>query len=96
VVRLKQGGSHAGHNGIRDVIAHVGEQVWRIRIGIGRPGVKGEGVDYVLTRPPADEERLIDEAIHAAVDVIPVFLEEGSQKAMSLLHSREPPRVSEA
>ncbi|MFO7276832.1 MAG: aminoacyl-tRNA hydrolase [Pseudomonadota bacterium] len=96
VVRLKQGGSHAGHNGIRDVIAHVGERVWRIRIGIGRPGVKGEGVDYVLTRPPAEEERLIEEAIHAAADVIPVFLEQGSQKAMNLLHSREPPRVSEA
>lgn len=96
VVRLKQGGSHAGHNGIRDVIAHVGEAVWRIRIGIGRPGVKGEGVDYVLTRPPADEERLIQEAITAAADVIPVFLEQGAQKAMNLLHSREPPPAREA
>jgi PTH1 family peptidyl-tRNA hydrolase len=89
-VRLRQGGGAAGHNGVRDVLAHLGESFWRLRLGIGRPAAKGAGVDRVLSRPSADEERLILETIAAAADAIPVMLEQGAQVAMNRLHSREP------
>jgi peptidyl-tRNA hydrolase, PTH1 family len=90
-LRLKQGGGAAGHNGVRDIIASIGESFWRMRIGIGRPGVKGEGVDHVLSRPTADDERLIREAIVAGADALPVMLAQGAQFAMNRLHSRDDP-----
>ena len=62
-VRLKQGGGHGGHNGLRDTIAHIGETFWRLRLGIGHPGNKAEVIDYVLTRAPRAEEDLILEAV---------------------------------
>ena len=88
-VRLRQGGGTAGHNGVLDVVAHLGESFWRLRIGIGKPIAKGAGINRVLSRPAAEEERLIEEAIGAAADVIPVMLEQGAQIAMNRLHSRE-------
>jgi peptidyl-tRNA hydrolase, PTH1 family len=93
-VRLKQGGGAGGHNGMRDVIARMGEGFWRLRIGIGHPGDKAAVHGYVLGRPPAQEARLIEEAIAAAVDVIPVLLTEGGQNAMTRLHSRNTPSPS--
>lgn len=87
-VRLRQGGGTAGHNGVTDVVAHIGESFWRLRIGIGKPSAKGAGIDRVLSRPARDEEALIAEAIGAAADVIPVMLEQGAQIAMNRLHSR--------
>jgi peptidyl-tRNA hydrolase, PTH1 family len=88
-VRLRQGGGTAGHNGVLDVVMHLGESFWRLRIGIGKPSEKGAGIDRVLSRPAAQEEKLIEETIVAAADVIPVMLEEGAQTAMNRLHSRE-------
>ncbi|MGH8326051.1 MAG: aminoacyl-tRNA hydrolase [Steroidobacteraceae bacterium] len=93
-VRLKHGGGAAGHNGVRDVMAHVGESFWRLRIGIGRPGAKGEGIEHVLTRPAADDERAILEAVEAGADAVPVMIEQGAQVAMNRLHSRETPARS--
>ena len=55
-VRLKQGGGHGGHNGLRDTITHIGETFWRLRLGIGHPGNKADVIDYVLTRAPRAEE----------------------------------------
>jgi peptidyl-tRNA hydrolase, PTH1 family len=89
VVRLRQGGGAAGHNGMRDVIAHMGDGFWRLRIGIGHPGDRSQVLDYVLGRPPAAEAQLIQEAIGAAADVVPVLLTEGAQIAMNRLHSRD-------
>jgi peptidyl-tRNA hydrolase, PTH1 family len=91
IVRLKQGGGAAGHNGIRDVISQMGDAFWRLRIGIGRPGDRWQVLDYVLGRPPAQEAQLIREAIAAAADAVPVLLTEGAQIAMNRLHGREPP-----
>lgn len=88
-VRLRQGGGTAGHNGVHDVVMHLGEGFWRLRIGIGKPSAKGAGIDRVLSRPAQEEEMLIAEAIAAAADVIPVMLEQGAQIAMNRLHSRE-------
>jgi len=87
-VRLKEGGGAGGHNGMRDVIAQMGEEFWRLRIGIGHPGDKAAVHGYVLGRPSADEARLIDESVRAAADVIPLLLAEGAQNAMKQLHTR--------
>src|SRR5207253_1944605 len=90
VVRLKQGGGAAGHNGMRDVIAHMGDAFWRLRIGIGHPGDRSAVLDYVLGRPNAADAELIREALLVAADAVPVLLTEGAQSAMNRLHSRGP------
>jgi peptidyl-tRNA hydrolase, PTH1 family len=87
-VRLKHGGGHGGHNGLRDTIAHIGETFWRLRLGIGHPGSKTDVIDYVLTRAPRSEEDLIMEAVNLAADCIPLLLEQGVEHAMTKLHSR--------
>ena len=89
VVRLKQGGGAAGHNGMRDVIAQMGDGFWRLRIGIGHPGDRSQVLDYVLGRPSAEDTQLIREAMLAAADIVPVLLTDGAQIAMNILHSRE-------
>lgn len=91
VVRLKLGGGAGGHNGLRDVMARLGEKFWRLRIGIGHPGDRFAVLDYVLGRPPQAESALVQEALSAAADAVPVMLLEGSEKAMNRLHSRGNP-----
>jgi PTH1 family peptidyl-tRNA hydrolase len=90
VVRLKQGGGAAGHNGMRDLIAQMGDGFWRLRIGIGHPGDRALVLDYVLGRPNAADGQLIREALDAAADSVPVLLNEGAQIAMNRLHGRDP------
>ncbi|MBV9620199.1 MAG: peptidyl-tRNA hydrolase, partial [Gammaproteobacteria bacterium] len=90
VVRLRFGGGAAGHNGMRDVIAQVGDGFWRLRIGIGHPGDRSQVLDYVLGRAPGEQAQLIQDALLAAADSVPVLLEEGAQIAMNRLHSRDP------
>jgi peptidyl-tRNA hydrolase, PTH1 family len=90
VVRLKLGGGAAGHNGMRDVIAQMGDGFWRLRIGIGHPGERSQVLDYVLGRPGAADAQLIQEAFSAAADAVPLLLDEGAQVAMNRLHSRDP------
>ena len=84
--RLKQGGGHGGHNGLRDLGAHLGTMYYRIRLGIGHPGHKDLVTDYVLGRPPKTERALIDEAIAAALDVLPLLLDGDLGRAMNKLH----------
>jgi peptidyl-tRNA hydrolase, PTH1 family len=91
VVRLRQGGGAAGHNGLKDVIAQMGDGFWRLRIGIGHPSDRAQVLDYVLGRPPAAEAELIRAATLAAADIVPVLLTDGAQLAMNRLHSREEP-----
>jgi PTH1 family peptidyl-tRNA hydrolase len=86
--RLKHGGGHGGHNGLRDTIAHIGDSFWRLRLGIGHPGNKTEVIDYVLTRAPRAEEELILDAVSNAADCIPLILEQGAERAMTKLHNR--------
>lgn len=87
-VRFKLGGGHGGHNGLRDAITHIGADFWRLRIGIGHPGDRAQVIDYVLRRASADEEEQIIAAIDAALDALPVFVEEGAERAMNGLHSK--------
>lgn len=86
--RLKEGGGHGGHNGLRDLIPRIGEGFWRLRIGIGHPGDKAEVVDYVLTRAPASEDEAIRAAVAAAADIVPQLITDGPQKAMNRLHTK--------
>ena len=90
-VRMKRGGGAGGHNGLKDVIAHMGREFFRLRIGIGHPGHPNEVIDYVLNRPTPEEDRQIRESIEQAVDVMPVLLGEGEQRAMTRLHTRPTP-----
>ncbi|HEY5019510.1 MAG TPA: aminoacyl-tRNA hydrolase, partial [Steroidobacteraceae bacterium] len=87
VARLKQGGGHGGHNGVRDVIAQIGPEFWRLRLGVGHPGAKDLVLDAVLERPTAAEQQLIDEAVQRALEAVPELLRAGAQKAMNRLHS---------
>jgi PTH1 family peptidyl-tRNA hydrolase len=92
VARLREGGGAGGHNGMRDVIAQLGPDFWRLRLGIGHPGHRDKVLGYVLSRPPIEEDILIRQSIDAAADILPVLLAEGPQQAMHRLHSgRENP-----
>jgi len=90
IARLKQGGGAGGHNGLKDVISHVGEDFWRMRIGIGHPGNRDDVIDYVLKRAPAVEERLIREAVELAVSEFPRLLTDGAEQMMNRLHAKPP------
>ena len=90
VARLKQGGGHGGHNGLRDVIAHIGAEFWRLRLGVGHPGTKELVIDAVLDRPSAAESRRSMRPWSARCEIVPELLSTGAQKAMHRLHSREP------
>lgn len=87
--RLKLGGGHGGHNGLRSLIAQLGAGFWRLRLGIGHPGNRAEVIDYVLKRPSQEDDGLIRAAVNDAADVIPILLGRGEQPAMHQLHSRE-------
>ena len=93
-VRLKQGGGHGGHNGVRDVIAQLGADFWRLRIGVGHPGSKDQVIDAVLDRASTAEQRLIDAALARAYAALPEFLRNDAQKAMKMLHTRGEPAES--
>jgi PTH1 family peptidyl-tRNA hydrolase len=86
--RLKQGGGHGGHNGLRDTIAAIGADFWRLRLGIGHPGHKDLVLDYVLQRASAADERAITDAAARAADAVPLLLAQGAEKAMNRLHSQ--------
>jgi PTH1 family peptidyl-tRNA hydrolase len=94
-VRLKRGGGAGGHNGVRDTIAHIGDDFWRLRVGIGHPGTKAEVIDYVLRRAPMEEEEAIIECVAAAVEIMPLLLSAGAEKAMNKLHTDAKPKAGE-
>ncbi len=87
-VRLKWSGGHGGHNGLRDLIRHLGRDFRRMRLGIGHPGNGRDVVGYVLKRPSSADENAIRDGIDAAVDALPDILSEGLEAGMNLLHSR--------
>jgi PTH1 family peptidyl-tRNA hydrolase len=86
--KLKLGGGHGGHNGLKDIIAHLGSKdFWRLRVGIGHPGDRAEVVNYVLKAPRKEEQVLIDEAMQRAQDVAQLIIEGKQEAAMLKLHS---------
>lgn len=87
-VKLKLGGGHGGHNGLKDIITHLGTRdFWRLRIGIGHPGERTEVVDYVLNAPRKEEQVLIEAALRRAQDVSALIIEGKLEAAMLKLHS---------
>lgn len=87
-VRLKQGGGHAGHNGLRDTINLLGSRdFWRLRIGIDHPGDRSLVTNYVLGRPSREDALRIEESLRDAEGVIDDCLDGRFQMAMNRLHS---------
>lgn len=86
--KLKLGGGHGGHNGLKDIIAHLGsKEFWRLRIGVGHPGDRAEVVNFVLNAPRKEEQALINEAMQRAQDVSALIIEGKLEAAMLKLHS---------
>ena len=88
-VRLKSGGGHGGHNGLRDIISHLGTRDFqRLRIGVDHPGSKDMVVDYVLKRPDKKDREAIEDSISDALRVMPKIAAGEWEKAMHQLHTK--------
>jgi len=91
--KLKRGGSHAGHNGLRDIHAQLGtDDYWRLRLGIGHPGVKSEVVGWVLKKPLKEQREAIEDAIARTLHAFPALIAGEMDKATLLIHTSKPPR----
>ena len=87
--KLKFGGGHGGHNGLRDIHAALGTpNYWRLRLGIGHPGNKNEVVNYVLKPPTKDEQSAIDQGIDNSSKVLDLLLKGDTEQAMLKLHTQ--------
>jgi PTH1 family peptidyl-tRNA hydrolase len=92
VVKMKKGGGNAGHNGLRDITAHLTTpDFWRLRIGVGHPGNKDAVIDAVLDRPRKEEQLLIDEAMAQSLAVWPLIVAGNFEAAMLKLHTGPKP-----
>ena len=99
--KLKFGGSAAGHNGLKDIHGQLGTpDFWRLRLGIGHPGVKSEVIHYVLKKPSADHRQEIDKSIEKTLDAVGALLAGDMDKALARIHAQpprpKPPRTAAA
>ena len=85
-VRLKQGGGHGGHNGLRDIMPRITPDFWRLRVGIGHPGSREEVLHYVLHSPSQSDRQLIDASLEKVESDITHILSGDMQKVMNHLH----------
>lgn len=93
-IKMKLGGSHAGHNGLRDIHAQLGSaNYWRLRIGVGHPGVKSEVINWVLQKPSLEQRQLIDEGITRSLKAVPDMVAGDMDKATMVVHTSKPPRL---
>ena len=93
VVKLKRGGSHGGHNGLRDIHAQLGSSdYWRLRIGIGHPGARADVVGWVLKKPAPEQRSAIEDAIAHALRSAPLLLAGDMDRATQQMHTTKPPR----
>ncbi|MFZ9544814.1 MAG: aminoacyl-tRNA hydrolase [Hylemonella sp.] len=91
--RLKRGGGHAGHNGLRDIHAQLGsDDYWRLRLGIGHPGDKAEVANWVLKKPAPEQRQGIEDSIARALKALPHLLTGEMDKATALIHTSKAPR----
>ncbi len=87
-IRLKQGGGHGGHNGLRDIVSRCGGNGFqRLRIGIGHPGDKTRVTGHVLKKASSDDQRIIEEAIDRAIGELDRIVNGETEKAMQVLHT---------
>ena len=86
--KIKLGGGHGGHNGLKDIIANLAnnKNVYRLRLGIGHPGDKNLVSGYVLNKPPQNELKIIEQAVEEAAISIDILLKDGVNKAMNRLN----------
>jgi len=95
-LKLKLGGSPAGHNGLKDIHTQLGTpDYWRLRLGIGHPGVKAEVVNYVLRKPAPDEREAIEKGIAQSLGALDLLLNGEMDRATMMIHAR-PPRPKPA
>ena len=88
-VKLKKGGGHGGHNGLKDITAALGTaDFWRLRLGIGHPGERHEVVNFVLKAPLKDEQTAIDGCIDKSLSIVPQLLNGDFENAMLKLHTK--------
>jgi peptidyl-tRNA hydrolase, PTH1 family len=88
-MKLKQGGGNGGHNGLKDIQAQLGDgNFWRLRLGIGHPGVKAEVANYVLRKPPADERDAIERNIEESLKVLDLLTAGEMARAVVKLHAK--------
>ena len=87
--RLKKSGGHGGHNGLRDIINHIGKDFFRLRIGIGHPGDKNLVVNFVLKNPSRDDLHKIEEANSRTIKIMPTLLSGKYEIAMQELHTKQ-------
>ncbi|WP_294040879.1 aminoacyl-tRNA hydrolase [Thiolapillus sp.] len=86
-VRLKKGGGHGGHNGLRDIISALGSKdFYRLRLGIDHPGHRDQVTDYVLSRPSREDQQKLEQAIDTSIDHIEDLLEGNFQRFMNEVH----------
>ncbi len=88
-VRLKQGGGHGGHNGLRDIIRHCGAEFLRLRLGVGHPGEKHKVTNYVLNKGSSDVEAAVERNIDDAIAVMPELVDGEINAAMKKLHTQD-------
>jgi PTH1 family peptidyl-tRNA hydrolase len=88
-VRLKEGGGHGGHNGLRDSVRHCGSDFLRLRLGVGHPGDKDQVTNYVLKRASSDVEAAIERNIDDAMVVMPELVDGNINAAMKKLHTKD-------
>jgi PTH1 family peptidyl-tRNA hydrolase len=87
-VRLRLGGGHGGHNGLKSAFAHLnGQNFWRLRIGIGHPGQREQVTPWVLGRPSRDDEQAIEAAIERSLPALALWLSGQTDQGMLKLHS---------
>ncbi|MBD3892898.1 aminoacyl-tRNA hydrolase [Hydrogenophaga sp.] len=92
-VKLKRGGGHAGHNGLRDVHAQLASaDYWRLRVGIGHPGQRNDVVNWVLKKPSADERIAIAQAQERSLKALALLLAGDMEQATALIHTSKPAR----
>lgn len=90
IIRLKSGGGHGGHNGLKDIVPHIGANFQRLRIGIGHPGAKELVSGHVLSKAPSSEQNLMDDAIHHALSRLSLLLDGKIQQAMNQINAYKP------
>ncbi len=86
--RLKQGGGAGGHNGLKDLIAHLGDSFWRIRLGVDHPGQRELVTPWLLSSIGAAERVPAEQAAQTGADIVPVLIEHGAAVAMQRLHTK--------
>jgi len=90
-MKMKLGGGNGGHNGLKDMQAQLGSaNFWRLRLGIGHPGIKAEVANYVLRKPPLAERQAVEDCIGKSYQAVELMLKGEMDKALAKIHAKPP------